>query len=351
MIDPVTLKGQNGLTIAHETVDLIGDQKLAPHAQNYELWLAYRMRTNSDLTRAVDEILKSGQPFTEESSDQLYEKHMARGRLSGQVLVTGERIAKELNSVISALTDAGKGASDYSGVLDRATNAIDRGLDSASLRDLIFDLAAATADIAARNGDLKTRLESSSKEIDEMRHTLRRVRMEALSDGLTGLANRKMFDETLQTRVKEAASERTPLCLLMCDIDHFKRFNDTWGHQTGDQIIRFVASALRNSAKGDSLAARYGGEEFALVLPRTDLRAARTLAESLRKAVESKALVRKSTGEDLGKITISIGVALFKPDDTPCSLLERADACLYASKRTGRNRVTTEVDANRLDAA
>lgn len=346
-----SLNGKLGLKVAHETIDLIGSQNLAPHAQNYELWLAYHMRINSDLTRAVDEILKSGQPFTEDSSEQLYEKHMARGRLSGQVLVTGERIAKELNSVIAALSAAGRGAADYSGTLDRAATAIDRGLDSAGLRGLISDLAAATADMSARNHELTKRLETSSKEMDDMRHTLSRVRLEAMSDGLTGLANRKMFDETLQSRIQEAAALKTPLCLLMCDIDHFKRFNDTWGHQTGDQIIRFVAATLRKAALGDSLAARYGGEEFALVLPRMDTEAARTLAEGFRKAVESKALVRKSTGDDLGKITISIGLAEFRADDTPCSLLERADACLYASKRAGRNRVTTEAEFTRLDAA
>jgi diguanylate cyclase len=347
----VTLHGAAGIAVGHETIDLIAAQSLAPHPQNYEMWLAYRMRVNADLTRAVDHLLKSGQSISEDAADSLYEKHMSRGRLSGQVLLTGERIARELNGLISALGEAGRDTDAYSANLDRAANAFDRGLDSANFRALIQELANATAKMAAKNKDLTQRLETSSREIEDMRHTLRRVRLEAMSDGLTGLANRKMFDETLKSRLAESQADRTNLCLLMCDIDHFKRFNDTWGHQTGDQIIRFVAASLRNAALGDSMAARYGGEEFALIMPRTALRVACATSEDLRKKVESKTLVRVSTGEDLGKITISIGIAMAKSNDTPSSLLERADACLYASKRGGRNRVTTEVDLAKVNAA
>ncbi len=119
---------------------------------------------------------------------------------------------------------------------------------------------------------------------------------------------------------------------MMCDVDHFKTFNDTYGHLTGDQVLRLVAMAVKQNVKGQDIAARYGGEEFAVVLPETLLRSAITVADHIRRAVMMKDLVKRSTGEHLGRITISIGVAQLHEDDQPQTLLERADRCLYAAE-------------------
>jgi diguanylate cyclase len=130
----------------------------------------------------------------------------------------------------------------------------------------------------------------------------------------------------------------------MCDIDHFKRFNDTWGHQTGDQVLRLVANCLSENVKGRDTAARYGGEEFVVILRQTALDGAAKLADQIRGNVENKKLVKKSTGDILGTITISIGVAQLRADDTPELLIQRADRALYRAKNTGRNRVVPETE-------
>ena len=130
----------------------------------------------------------------------------------------------------------------------------------------------------------------------------------------------------------------------MTDIDHFKTFNDTWGHLTGDQVLRLVAMSLKQNVKGQDIAARYGGEEFAVILPNTVLRSALTVADHIRRAVMSKELMKRSTGQNLGRVTISLGVATARKGDTAQSLIARADACLYAAKRNGRNRVICETD-------
>lgn len=108
---------------------------------------------------------------------------------------------------------------------------------------------------------------------------------------------------------------------------------------TGDQVLRLVAMSVKHNVKGEDTTARYGGEEFAVILPNTILRAAVTVAEHIRRAVMAKELVKRSTGEHLGRMTISIGVATLRKGDTGQSLIERADTCLYAAKRHGRNRV------------
>ena len=347
----LTLNPAEALAIGHQTVDLMGFHKISPNAQNYEVWLSYRLGALSDLRKEIDERLARGEAFTDEANQQIHDRYFSNARLTAQMVATGERIAKELNGVISAINTAGENASDYGAELQAASQRLDMGVSPELLREMVSSITSATGKMVDQNKDLTQQLQKSSRDMDDMRRTLRQVRAEAMTDSLTGLANRKLFDETLRNRLREASIERSPLCLMICDIDHFKRFNDTWGHLTGDQIIRFVSSTLQRFAPPGGLAARYGGEEFALVLPRMPLSAARELAERIRVTIESKTLVRKSTGEDLGRITVSSGVALARLDETPTSVIERADSLLYVSKRSGRNRVTGEADQGARDAA
>jgi diguanylate cyclase len=196
----------------------------------------------------------------------------------------------------------------------------------------------------ASNRQLEERLTASKLEINELQEDLEVVRTESLTDPLTQLANRKFFDVTLEKTIAEAFSSNEALSLMLTDIDHFKAFNDNFGHLTGDQVLRLVAMAVKHNVKGKDTAARYGGEEFAVVLPNAALRAAVTVAEHIRRAVMAKELMKRSTGEQLGRITISIGVAALRKGDSGQSLIERADICLYAAKRHGRNRVMCEAD-------
>jgi diguanylate cyclase len=138
---------------------------------------------------------------------------------------------------------------------------------------------------------------------------------------------------------------------MFTDIDHFKSFNDSHGHLTGDQVLRLVAMSVKQNVKGHDIAARYGGEEFAVILPGAALNEARRVAEHIRHAVMGKELMKRSTGEHLGRVTISIGVATLRSSDCVQALIERADACLYAAKRNGRNRVICEGDPEVTPAA
>ena len=177
-----------------------------------------------------------------------------------------------------------------------------------------------------------------------MQRDLDDVRREAMLDPLTKICNRKSFDENLLKAFAAASSGESPLCLMLLDIDHFKRFNDTWGHQTGDQVLRLVAMTLKSNIKGQDTAARYGGEEFAGILPETDLEGAIIVADNIRKAIQAKELLKRSTNEKLGRITASFVVAMYREGDTPSTLIERADRCLYAATHAGRNRVLGETE-------
>ena len=161
------------------------------------------------------------------------------------------------------------------------------------------------------------------------------VRSESLTDPLTQLANRKFFDTTLEKAIAEARAKNEPLSLMMTDIDHFKNFNDSFGHLTGDQVLRLVAMSVKQNVKGQDTAARYGGEEFAIILPNTVLRSAITVADHIRRAVMTKELMKRSTGEHLGRVTISIGVATLHKTDT-AQIADRAHRRLPLCRQAPR---------------
>jgi diguanylate cyclase len=206
-------------------------------------------------------------------------------------------------------------------------------------------LIASTREVEAQNRRLEAQLTESKQELDTLHSSLEAIRYESLTDQLTTLANRKHFDQSLERALYEARDTGQPLSLLFADIDHFKRFNDTFGHQTGDQVLRLVALSLKQNVKGQDIACRYGGEEFAVILPRTPLNSAWVVGEHIRQAVAAKELIKRSTGENLGRVTVSIGISAYRPGDTDLTLIERADSCLYSAKNSGRNRVVIETDA------
>lgn len=177
----------------------------------------------------------------------------------------------------------------------------------------------------------------------------------AMTDGLTGIANRRAFDEALEREWKRTLRESSQISLLLLDIDRFKAFNDHYGHQVGDDCLRSVAAAITGAVRSTDLVARYGGEEIAVILPNTDMDAASAVAEKVRAAIESLQLTHKGNPDGGGHITVSIGAAtaLARIGGTirmPESLLLSADNALYKAKHEGRNRVATTLIVAPADA-
>jgi diguanylate cyclase len=276
--------------------------------------------------------------------EQIYANYISSSRFGEKIDNVGERVMGEIETVMAMIDAAAGSASTYSESLNNVTNELTTTKDRDGLRSIVEGLVATANELKQNNEALEQRLSASKEEINQLQEHLAVVRTESLTDPLTGLANRKHFDESLAHAIEEAAERSEALSLIMTDIDHFKAFNDTWGHLTGDQVLRLVAMSLKQNVKGQDIAARYGGEEFAVILPNTVLRAALTVADHVRRAVMSKELMKRSTGQNLGRVTISLGVATLHKGDTAQGLIARADACLYAAKRNGRNRVICETD-------
>jgi len=186
---------------------------------------------------------------------------------------------------------------------------------------------------------LFTRIKKDTLQLEEQNIELQRLTM---LDGLTRIANRRRFDLHLDSELKRAQRLQSPLALVMLDIDNFKKYNDTYGHQGGDECLKAVAACLEQTINRPSdLAARFGGEEFALILPDTPLDGAITIAEKVRQAVEELRIPHR-TSQVSPWVTVSGGLAVLLPDETatPQLLISQADAALYESKNNGRNRIS-----------
>ena len=312
--------------------------------RNYEIWYVYATGYNSALNKVINETLARNGKLTEADLEQIYETYLSHIKTTDRIDKVGARVIGEIDDVMTLISDALGMSASYDDSLTGATQQLAVAHDRDQVKAIIESLMKSTRDMRETNKALEERLTLSKSEISNLQQSLEAIRAESMTDPLTGLGNRKYFDRSIEMAVQNALANGEPLSLLMFDIDHFKSFNDSYGHLTGDQVLRLVGMSLKQTIKGQDITARYGGEEFAVVLPNTALRQALTVADHIRRAVMAKELKKKSTGEILGRVTISVGVSMLKPDDDTDSLIERADACLYAAKRNGRNRVICEVD-------
>ncbi|HVU19983.1 MAG TPA: GGDEF domain-containing protein [Rhizomicrobium sp.] len=335
--------------LAKTALALMSECGVLPTPDNFELFYTYAAGSSPGLGKAMDTIVAARRPFTTAILDDLRSRCLSSARTTQAIDNASMGVTATLNAVMERLEAAGRDAEDYGRTLSRASGELGEDQSPAALRKFVDKLLAETQAMESRTKTLEKELQDSSQQVNRLKAQLDDVRKESLTDSLTGVANRKAFDTHFAAAISEARQSGEPVCLLMCDIDHFKRFNDNWGHQTGDRVLRLVAQGLSENLKGRDTVARFGGEEFAVILRQTSLDNAAALADLLRMYVESKKLVKKSTGDILGTITISVGVAALNEKDSAASLIQRADGCLYLAKNRGRNRVVSEDETSEAE--
>ena len=334
------LRGPDAYRLARKALEAMAQHRVWPIPQNYELWLFYVANPKCALAVEIERQAASGEPFTETVCDALAARFLPQANLSGALKDAGDQLSRELDVVSKAIQAAHLSNEAYGETLAGAGAELEKAAPGA-LGKLVAGLTDATRKAEHQTRVLQRQLQESTSEVVKLRDHLAEVRRDAVTDALTGLGNRKAFDDALEQAIAESTRTGRPTCLAVLDIDHFKRFNDTWGHQTGDQVLRYIGSVLsRLCEEPPRFAARYGGEEFAMIFPGESCGQVNTQLREVLDEVASRMLRRRSTNEELGSITVSIGLAELKPKESPADFIERADAALYASKRGGRNRLT-----------
>ena len=324
---------------ANQALARLQQESLSPVPQNYELWFAYYAQSHLEVVHALDTVSTAQLPITDTLCEDLHQRFLSEAKNNETVRETGERIQATLAGMSSRVDAARAATHQYKEALQTAASQLSAPGESEQIRSTLRTVLDNTSDMLAHNQKLEDALAQSSLAMQALERDLEAVRKQSLTDSLTALANRKAFDAEIARLAQQAQADGKQYCLVMMDIDHFKVFNDTYGHQVGDDVLRLVGRTLGQGVRTGDTAARYGGEEFAILLPGTTLPFALRLADRLRATIDGMSLTRRKSGEKLSRITLSGGVAEAAAGEAPDTVVARADAALYLAKSRGRNRI------------
>jgi diguanylate cyclase len=330
--------------IAQRALELIRTYGASANPRSYEVWYTFVSGDKPGLNEAIKAITAERGSVSDSDLEAIHSQYLSHERIARTTEAASATMLGEIDQVMEMIDEALGSTAAYGESLEEFSNGLSGSVDRNRIRELLAAAVRATHQVTQTNRQLETRLKDTRAEMESLRETLESVRVEAVTDPVTGISNRKHFQDMLHKSVETADGHGTPLALIVIDIDHFKRFNDLYGHLTGDQVLRLVGMTMREQVKSRATLARFGGEEFGIVLPDATAEEARALAEAIRHSVLNRELIKRSTGESLGRITVSVGVASFRAGETAMSLLERADQSMYAAKRGGRNRTVADTD-------
>jgi diguanylate cyclase len=313
--------------------------------RNYTTWYYYVSGRNRGLKEAIDSITEKNEPYTEETNEEIYQRFVIEkeeNTLNG----IREKLQQTLLTVFGELKELSGQTQEYESTALSSVEKLSEDMSVRDIRNILDEVIVATKEIRKSGDSAQQRLKETTKTLQVLQKEFEHAKSELLQDFLTGVMNRKGFDETLAKLTSKSTGN---LCLLIIDIDHFKKFNDTHGHIVGDEVLKFVAKNIRKNVKGKDIVSRIGGEEFAVILPETPLLGAATVAENIRASIARLKLERKGKTEKLEMITVSIGAAQYRQGEPLEGFVDRADQALYSAKNTGRNRVAAESMASNRD--
>ncbi|WP_375207292.1 GGDEF domain-containing protein [Hyphococcus sp.] len=315
--------------------------EIDPTPEKYALLFDHYSGANPALSAAMESQFAGGANPTSKELERLYARFLADYSNDNDEL---ENLAKSLvvqSSGLQGLAHAlSSSASSFGADIQAEVAGVtDLSESDCDVGEVINNLVELTKRTVQQNKMLERKLDAAIEDIGELHDTLKRAEEHAQTDFLTKLPNRRKFDEFLRDKIEDSASDNEPLSLIVGDVDHFKMFNDKYGHKVGDQVLVLVSNILRKNIKGKDLAARYGGEEFVIALPNTTLDQAAALAEHIRREIANRPLALRKSNKEIGNVTISFGVAEWSAGESEDALFEAADAALYDAKSGGRNKV------------
>jgi diguanylate cyclase len=325
------------MVVAEKAMRFMSQQRVPPTPNNFHLWFNYSIGAPSDLKRAMDILIGNKRRFDAATCHDLFVTYI--GAPASDNFDANSQLHSVMDSakqfLTTAIADNRSQIRSMSDVADRSEAGVDPKM---LVKNLVNELEKATT----RATNLEANFVEKTRELDHIRDSLTKSEERAKTDTLTGLPNRRALEEFFRAAQIAAMEKDIPLGVLMIDIDHFKSVNDNFGHGVGDQVLRLIAKVLRESVREIDLPARFGGEELIAVLPGAELATCWAVAERIRRSISECRITRRSTGEDLPHVTVSIGVGQFRLGESMSELIERCDRALYLAKRTGRNRVVTE---------
>ena len=316
----------------------MGQHDAAFNPTTFAVWYEHAAGINLRLSQSIEKCLQSKCSLGDATVQRLYREHIADSEAYAVEQVSGG-VRRVMQGLAESVSRTGKSASAFSEklvTLTRSFGAVDGRVSSTLGGNALAD----TAQMQSAMQALQAQLSTSQSEIERLRDDLQRSRLEAIHCPLTHVLNRNGFDQKLLSLLNMARDSGKPACLVLIDIDYFKKVNDGFGHVIGDRVLAGLGEVLRLTATDvDAAVGRYGGEEFALLLPGCSLARAVELAETVRQRVKGMRVKQRTSDRDACTITVSAGVAAWREGDAAPALVARADAALYRAKQAGRDRV------------
>lgn len=338
------------MAVADATLAKIRELRLPATPRNYEVFYAYTTGHYPTLKLIINDLLARRVVLSDSDIDQIGARFVSRSDINDQIYAIGSCVKNEISQVEFTIDSTIGLTSACSADLAQVDDTLSTIRDRDALSPVVEGMTRIVKRMKDGQNKLVAQIDTSKSQIDHLRAETRKVLVASLTDPLTELADWKLLQKSLQSAMAAAIENGKPFSVVLADIDHFERFNNSWGSVIGDRVLRLVAQTIKNNARDEDIVARYGGDKFAVVLPDAPLKAAFAVADHARQTVMSRNMANRSTGQDLGRITVSFGVASAQAHDTINSLIARAEACIYVAKCNGRNRVIDESDPQILDA-
>lgn len=330
------------------TMNMMTEYQVVPTPKNYQLWYTHSAQSDLNLSKVLENLIAKNMDFNEELNEKLYEKFFSADRELRTVVETGATFQKELAKIVSVLKGAGDDTNAHTKALMDHMNKLSDFEGANELRDIIKLVITDTDKIKEQSQKLEDKLQESTLRIEGLQTNLENARLESRTDALTNIGNRKFFEEKVVEYMDNFINRSDGLVLILCDIDHFKKFNDNFGHQIGDQVLKVVAHVIKKELGLRGSAARYGGEEFAILLPKAILDDGIELADKIKTVISQRIIKNKNTGANFGRITMSFGVSCARPGGNINDLIQKSDSALYLAKSNGRNMVQSELELDQV---
>jgi len=321
-----------------KTIPLMMKYNVPVLPNNYALWYSYVSNENPELNKEIDSVLASKNTFTDLHSESLFDRHMQspEQETAQQLSDSVEDFAHSISQSIGYTHDGAKQFEQAMTMCHEELNGLDSDtIQGSKMTNFVEELISKSLAMRENAKGFSESLNSAQQEIKQLRDKLANSREQALRDELTGALNRRAFNEALAALI---SAQKEGSALIICDIDHFKVFNDTHGHLLGDQVLKVVANRL-SQYDVDALTYRFGGEEFAILVQQGGTTVAAKLADELRLKIERLSIKDKKSQQRVSKITCSFGVAQYQVGQDSLEWIELADQRLYKAKESGRNRV------------
>lgn len=324
-------------------IDAFEEQNINPSPLNYFVWYQYYKGDIPKFRQEMDDILNDPFGYNDRVGRRLYDEYLIDSDDDSSQFDRAFR--RLITMMIKKMNDWSDKLENHTQELDACTSKLsDPNLDAAQVKAITNEVLTAATSMKESSMAFQEEMMQNSDDVKNLRQQLIEARAEAMQDELTEIGNRKAFNNAMAELMFEASEEPNKLCLIISDIDHFKKFNDTYGHLVGDSVLRYYASIMKKSKGDNETICRYGGEEFAVLLANSSIEEAAERAEQIRSGIEAAHLKRKNESEPIKTITASFGIASFTGNETADEFIGRADTALYQAKNNGRNQVVLETE-------